>query len=133
MQETNDTSGFTKGNIPKETIRMNIYTIFIIISNVNFSCWSLFSQLSFIELLHTKRGTICAYQGLEDLSNAQECSEAVKYATSLNQNASLFQVGNWETYPTGCIIHDDGRMYFNQHPSGMNEGITRSICKKSNT
>ena len=29
MQETNDTSGFTKGNIPKETIRMNIYTIFI--------------------------------------------------------------------------------------------------------
>ena len=108
-------------------IRMNIISI------VNFGYGGLFSQLLFIELLHTKRGTTCAYQGLEDLSNDQECSEAAKYARSLNQNASFFQVGNRETYPKGCIIYDDGRMYFNQHPSGMNEGITRSICKKGNT
>ena len=91
------------------------------------------SQLPFIELLHTRRGTTCAFEGLEDLSNDQECSEAVKYARSLNQNASYFKVVSWETYPKGCTIYDDGRMYFNQHPSGMNEGITRSICKKGNT
>ena len=91
-----------------------------------------FYQTLFLEFLHTDRGTTCSENLLGDLSNDQECSDAVNYATSFNLNANYVETRSWARYPKGCYIYDSGEMYFNSHPDGENRGETRSICISGN-
>ena len=99
---------------------------------VYFGCINCFYQCLFAEFVHTDRGTTCSDYIFKDLSNYQECVDAVEYAKSFNRNASYVNNGNWARKPTGCYIYDDGEMFFNHNLKGENQGKTRSICKNGN-
>ena len=66
--------------------------------------------------------------GLKDLTNEDECSNAVTYATSLNRNAKYRGAGRWYFYPKGCHMLDHGHMYFNSHPTGTKHKNSKTIC-----
>ena len=83
-------------------------------------------------MIHTDKGFMCLDMGLIDLTSAQECSDAVTYATSLHINATYVYGGLWSGYPKGCIINDHGHMYFNSHPTGAKDSSLRIICWKGN-
>ena len=68
--------------------------------------------------------------GLKDLTNEDECSNAVIYAISFNVNAKYMSEGSWSEYPKGCYIWDhDGDIYFNVHHTGKKNTGAKSICK----
>ena len=83
-------------------------------------------------MFHADRGLTCSDIGLHDLTTAQECSDAVTYATLFNENARYVEEGSWHYNPKGCSIYSDGLMYFNSHPTGRKKSTTISICWKGN-
>ena len=66
-----------------------------------------------------------------DLSTAQECRGAVNYAKNFNSDAYFYKEVSWARH-IGCSIYDDGRVLFNNHPTGANFEHTRSICHIGN-
>ena len=91
-----------------------------------------FENNLFAALVHTEKGTTCSDNGFQDLSAGQECSDAINYAKSFNCDARYEYSHSWSWIPKACAIYEDGRMYFNSHPSGGNDAKYRSICKKGN-
>ena len=93
--------------------------------------WFVFNnEVFFAALLHTDRGATCSDSGFIDLSTDQECSDAVKYAESFNDEAIYKKVVSWPNNHKGCLILYSGDVYFNVHPVGRNDEDVRSICKK---
>ena len=96
------------------------------------------NEVIFSALFHTDNGFTCSDSGFLDLSTAQECSNAVNYATSFNKMANYDQEIFSRYMPKGCVIMDSGNMYFNLHFNeelkyGSNDAVSRSICKKGNS
>ena len=89
----------------------------------------------FAGLVHTEIGVTCSDSGFVDLSTAQECSGAVSYATSFNNNARYDGDVSEDYFPKGCYIWPLGDMFFNSHSTGgVSAGDTfRSICRKGKT
>ena len=86
----------------------------------------------FTGLLHIDEGFTCSDFDFQDLTTAQECSDAVTYATLFNENARYVAEGSWHFNPKGCSLYNSGEMYFNSHPTGRNNRETISICWKGN-
>ena len=68
-----------------------------------------------------------------DLSTSQECSDAVNYVMSFNNQASYRYSSSFDYNPKGCFMFDYGAMYFNWHANGVRRSDAASICKKGNT
>ena len=87
-----------------------------------------------LQLVHTPdKWHTCSDSGLKQLTNEQECLDAVKYAKSFNKHAYYRETEFTSYKPKGCIIYDNGEMYFNSHPTGGDtKGSTNGICRKGN-
>ena len=66
------------------------------------------------------------------MNTAEECSDAVTYATSFNVNVSYMYEESWSNYPKGCYVYYSGSVYFNSHPTGAKTAFASSICWKGN-
>ena len=77
-------------------------------------------------------GFTCSDDGLEDLSTAQACIDAVTYARLFNANAYYVEDQSSSIRPKGCYIYDVGAIRFNSHPTGKKQFYLRSICLKCN-
>ena len=84
------------------------------------------------EFVHTDNGVTCSDSGFRDLSTAQECSDAVNYATSFNTKAVYRTTVSTTNRPKGCYILGSGYMYFNTHPDGGRSSSVNSICWRGN-
>ena len=91
---------------------------------------SLFAESEFV---YTDNGVTCSDIGLRDLSTAQECSNAVNYATSFNSKAVYETTWSTISRPKGCYILGSEYMYFNTHPTGgSSSSVVNSICLRGN-
>ena len=84
----------------------------------------------FAEFFHANKGETCTESSLIDLSDNEECSDAVKYALSFNVDALYGGEVSFSEFPKGCSIYDDGIMYFNSHSTGTKANDALNICKK---
>ena len=95
--------------------------------------WDLKKRVLGLMYTITDRGVACSEVGLSDLGSSEDCSDAVKYATSFNEKAFFSGV---EAYSPlnhkGCYILDEGAMYFNSYVTGKNNRKARTICKNGN-
>ena len=89
-------------------------------------------KLFYAAFIHTDFGVTCSDNGFIDLSNDQECLDAVNYAKSFNREANYIKEVSREFDPKGCFIYETGNMFFNLHSTGRNNVYTRSICKTGN-
>ena len=82
----------------------------------------------------TDQGVTCSDAGLRDLTQSQECIEAMPYVRSFNSDA-VYQWGiSTSMAPNGCYIFDTGMAWFNTYHiryggTGSSRSDTRSICR----
>ena len=56
------------------------------------------------EFRHIAGGQKCSDNAMIDLSNKQECSDAVTYVESFNGKARFAEAKSWDNYPKGCFM-----------------------------
>ena len=91
------------------------------------------NDVVFAEFVHPSKGTLCSEIGFMDLSTEQECIGAVNYAKSFNSKAIYYKAIDVEFITKGCIINDEGTIFFNKHSTGLKTSSYTSICRNGNT
>ena len=60
-----------------------------------------------------EKGSTCADELLIDVPIEQECYKALTFANVTQKNATYQGMVSKESFPGGCFIFGDGRMFFN--------------------
>ena len=61
----------------------------------------------------TEKGSTCAEELFIDVPTEQECFKALTFANETQKNATYQGLVSKDSLPGGCLIFDDGRMFFN--------------------
>ena len=80
----------------------------------------------------TEKGSTCAEELFIDVPTEQECFKALTFANETQKNATATYQGlvSKKSLPGGCFIYDDGRMFFNNITTNVNDEhrSSRNIC-----
>ena len=66
---------------------------------------------------------LCSDTGFDRIDGLDRCKRAARVM------GKSFSVANsWKSYPNGCYIYSDNRVYFNHHLTGQTSELACPIC-----
>ena len=75
---------------------------------------------------------LCDEIGADPVTDINLCKTAIKKIKYHMPDIYFKEKDTSSSYPKGCYLYTNSRVYFNPHHSGSGSTSARQICKKSN-